>query len=116
MSSQKNLYRIAFVSHNQIYEIYATSISQGDLFGFVCVEGLTFGTTSSVVLDPSEEKLKAEFEGVERTFIPLHSILRVDSVKKQGTAKISPVSTKDSHNTIPFNIYQKNNSKNNDKS
>lgn len=107
--SFKNLYRIAFISQNQIYEIYATSISQGDLFGFVCVEGITFGATSSVVLDPSEEKLKIEFEGVERTFIPMHAVLRIDSVKKQGTAKISPVSSKDAaNNTIPFNLYQKN--------
>ena len=112
--SVKNLYRISFVTQGQIYEIYATSISQGDLFGFVCIEGITFDTTSSVVVDPSEEKLKLEFEGVERTFIPIHSILRVDSVIKQGTAKISPIPKDGQNNTIPFSIYQKNHAKKND--
>jgi hypothetical protein len=44
-----------------------------------------------VVLDPGEERIKAEFADVKRTYLPLHSVLRVDEVKKQGQAKVTPL-------------------------
>src|SRR5207248_9687162 len=56
---------------------------------FRSVEELVFGERSSVVLDPSEERVKGEFAGVKRTFLPMHSILRIDEVKKQGVSKIT---------------------------
>ena len=49
---------------------------------------LVFGERSSVVVDPSEEKIKAEFNEVKRTYLPLHSVLRIDEVKKQGVSKV----------------------------
>jgi hypothetical protein len=87
--SGKNLYKIVFMSQGQVYEIYARSVSHGALFGFVEVEKLVFGERSSVVVDPSEEKIKSEFEHVKRTYLPMHSIIRIDEVDKQGTSKIS---------------------------
>lgn len=42
-----------------------------------------------MVLDPGEERIKSEFEGVKRSYLPLHSVLRIDEVKKQGVSKIS---------------------------
>jgi hypothetical protein len=42
-----------------------------------------------VVVDPAEERIKGEFDGVKRTYLPLHSILRIDEVKKQGVSKIT---------------------------
>ena len=77
------------MSHGKVYEIYAHSISQGALFGFIEIEELVFGKRSSVVVDPSEEKIKTEFEGVKRTHVPMHSIIRIDEVDKEGTSKIS---------------------------
>ena len=38
--------------------------------------------------DPNEEKLKAEFFGVDKTHIPLQAIIRIDEVEKEGVAKI----------------------------
>ncbi|MEC8956563.1 MAG: DUF1820 family protein [Pseudomonadota bacterium] len=87
--AKKTLYRISFMSHGKVYEIYAHSISQGALFGFIEIEELVFGKRSSVVVDPSEEKIKTEFEGVKRTHVPMHSIIRIDEVDKEGTSKIS---------------------------
>ncbi len=37
-----------------------------------------------MVVDPTEEKIKAEFNDVKRTYLPMHSVLRIDEVKKQG--------------------------------
>jgi hypothetical protein len=87
--ASKRLYKIIFVSQGKVYEIYARNIGQGALFGFIEVEKLVFGERSSVVVDPSEEKIKSEFAGVERTYLPMHTIIRIDEVKKQGTSKIS---------------------------
>ena len=42
-----------------------------------------------VVVDPSEESLKSEFSGVSRTYIPMHSIVRIDEVEKMGQSKVS---------------------------
>ena len=40
-------------------------------------------------MDPSEERLKTEFEGVKRTYLPMHAIVRIDEVDKEGAAKIT---------------------------
>jgi hypothetical protein len=85
----KHLYKIVFMSQGQVYEIYARQVGHGALFGFVEVEELVFGERSSVVVDPSEEKIKSEFAGVKRTYLPMHSVIRVDEVEKEGTSKIS---------------------------
>lgn len=87
--SSKHLYKVSFLSQGKVYEVYARSVSQGSLFGFVEVERLVFGERSSVVVDPTEERIKAEFAGVRRSYIPMHAILRIDEVEKQGVSKIS---------------------------
>jgi hypothetical protein len=87
--SNKTLYKIVFVSQGQVYEVYAREVSHGGLFGFIEVEELVFGERSSVVVDPSEERIKTEFENVKRTYLPMHSIIRIDEVEKQGTSKIT---------------------------
>lgn len=89
--SNKTLYKVVFLNQGQVYEIYARSVGHGNLFGFVEIEELVFGERSSIVVDPSEEKIKSEFAGVKRTHLPLHSIMRIDEVEKQGLSKISKI-------------------------
>lgn len=97
--SARHLYKISFVNQGKVYEIYARNVTQGTLFGFVEVERLVFGERSSVVLDPAEERIKTEFAGVRRTYLPMHSILRIDEVEKQGVSKIT---TAEASNVTPF--------------
>mgnify|MGYP001406797251 FL=1 len=92
-------YRVAFQNQRQIYEVYARSIYQSELYGFVEIEDYTFGNKSQVVIDPSEEKLRNEFEGVQRSFIPMHAIVRIDEVEKEGVAKIT---SSDGSTVTPF--------------
>lgn len=89
--ANRRVYKVLFVNQGKVYEVYARSVSQGELFGFLAVEELVFGERSSVVVDPAEERIRAEFAGVQRSYIPLHSVLRVDEVEKQGVSKISAV-------------------------
>ena len=84
-----HIFRIMFVNQGKVYEMYARRVSHGELFGFIEVEELVFGERATVVVDPTEERIKGEFDGVKRTYLPLHSILRIDEVKKQGVSKIT---------------------------
>jgi len=85
----KTVFKVVFVNQGQVYEIYARTVGHGAIYGFVEVEELVFGERSTVVVDPSEERIKSEFEGVKRSYLPLHSVLRIDEVEKQGTSKIT---------------------------
>jgi len=86
-----HIFKVMFVNQGKVYEIYARKVGHGALFGFIEVEELVFGERSTVVVDPTEEKIKSEFEGVKRTYLPLHSVLRIDEVKKQGVSKITAI-------------------------
>lgn len=86
--SEKHIYKIIFVNGDKVYEVYAKNVYQGDMYGFVIVEDFVFGEKSTIVLDPSEEKLRVEFGSVKRSFIPMHEIIRIDQVEKRGQAKI----------------------------
>lgn len=87
--SKDPLFKVVFMNQGQVYEIYARQIDQGAMFGFIAVEELVFGERTTVVVDPTEEKLKSEFGDVKRTYLPMHSIIRIDEVDKQGKSKIS---------------------------
>ena len=89
--ASSHIFKVVFANQGRVYEVYARKVSHGALFGFVEVEELVFGERSAVVVDPTEEKVKAEFEGVKRTYLPLHSVLRIDEVLKQGVSKVMPL-------------------------
>jgi hypothetical protein len=84
-----HIFKVLFVNQGKVYEVYARKVSHGNLFGFIEVEELVFGERTTVVVDPTEERIKTEFAGVKRSFLPLHSVLRIDEVKKQGISKIT---------------------------
>ena len=102
--SKKTLYKVIFHNQGKIYEIYARGVHQGALFGFIEVEKIVFGEKTSVVVDPSEENLKSEFSNVSRFYIPMHAIIRIDEVNKQGPAKVTEVSGQGAK-VMPFPIY-----------
>ena len=102
--SKKRTYRVTFLNQGKIYEVYARKVHQSGLFGFIEIEGLLFGEKTSVVVDPSEENLKSEFSGVERTYIPMHAVIRIDEVEKTGPGKITEASAS-GDKIAPFPVY-----------
>ncbi|HIG59896.1 MAG TPA: DUF1820 family protein [Gammaproteobacteria bacterium] len=96
--SKTPTYKVIFFNQGQIFEVYARQIYQSDLYGFIEIEELVFGERTQLLVDPSEEKLKAEFEGVTRSYLPLHSVVRIDEVTKEGVGKI----TEAKGNVSPF--------------
>ena len=89
--STKKIYKIIFYNNEDIFEIYAAHVFASDLYGFVEVEQLLFGAKSQLLVDPGEERLKNEFSGVNRTFIPMNAVVRIDEVDQTGTPKVSGV-------------------------
>lgn len=83
------IYRIIFFNQGQVYEVYSRYVYQSDLMGFLEVEEFVFGEKSQMIVDPAEEKLKSEFSGVKRSFIPIHAVVRIDEVEKEGACKVT---------------------------
>ena len=92
MSAQpKTIYKVLFHNQNKLYELYAHEVTQSDMYAFIEVADIIFGERTQMVVDPSEEWLKTEFGQVQRTYIPLHSVVRIDRVTKRGVSKIIPL-------------------------
>ncbi len=100
--SKKRVFKVVFHNHGKIYELYARQVGQGSIYGFVEVEELIFGERSAVLVDPGEERLKSEFTGVKRTYVPMHAVIRVDEVEKEGTNKV--ISVGDGEKVTPFPV------------
>ena len=98
----RHIYKVIFMNQGKLYEVYARKVSQEGLWGFIEIEQMVFGERSSVVVDPSEEKLKSEFEGVKKSYIPMHAMVRIDEVAREGTAKI--VALEGGSNVTPFSM------------
>lgn len=98
----ETIYRVTFHNRDKVYEVYARHVNQGTIFGFVEIAGFLFGERSSVVVDPGEEKLRDEFEGVSSTQVPMHSVIRIDEVARRGTARITD---HEGGNVTPFPVY-----------
>ena len=95
------VYKVIFQNGNQVFEVFARQIYQSDMWGFIEVEEFVFGERSQILVDPSEEKLKNEFSGVKRSYIPLQAIIRIDEVDKEGSSKVSSVVPADNVTSFP---------------
>ena len=87
--AERRVYRVQFLQQGEVYEVYAKQVTQGNLFGFIELEGLLFGERSELLVDPAQEKLATEFKDVERAYVPMHAVLRIDEVAKEGVSRIT---------------------------
>ncbi len=99
---RKTTYKVIFYNQNQVFEVYARAIYQSEMFGFIEIEEFVFGERSQMIVDPGEEKLKAEFDNVKRSYIPMNSIVRIDEVEKEGAGKVTEVKASDKVTQFPF--------------
>ncbi len=96
------MFKVVFYNQNQIYEVFAKAIYQSEMYGFIEIEEFVFGERTQLVVDPGEEKLKSEFDGVKRSYIPVHNIIRIDEVEKEGVVKVTEVKSGDKVTPITF--------------
>ena len=88
--TEERVYRVTFLNQGQVYEVYARRVTQGGFFGFIEVEELVFGARSELVVDPTEEGIRTEYGGAKRLFLPLHAVLRIEEVEREGAARVRP--------------------------
>ncbi len=100
---KEKLYKVSFINQDKIFEVFAKQVYESDLYGFIVVEELVFNAQSEIVVDPSEEKLRNEFDSVQRTFVPIHSIIRIDEVEKSGNCKIHNLENSGNVTAFPAN-------------
>lgn len=97
----KPVYKIIFYNQSEIYEIYAKDIYQSEMYGFIEAEEFVFGESTNLIVNPGEEKLKVEFAGVKRSFIPMQAIIRIDEVEREGEGKVREIKATDNVASFP---------------
>jgi len=100
--SNKNLYKLTFLNHGKVYELYCQSVVSSNLWGFLEVSKLVFEDGDGLVVDPTEEKLRQEFDLTEVLHLPIQSVLKVEEVRKRGQAVIRD--RKSGEKVTPFPI------------
>jgi hypothetical protein len=90
------LFKITFLNHGRVYELYARHVSASSLWGFTEVGELVFDINDGVVIDPTEERLRDEFGNTRVLHLPMQSIVRVEEVEKKGQSAIRDAATGES--------------------
>ncbi len=86
--ADKKLYKVIFLNTGKVYELFAEGVTTSGLWGFIEVSGLVFETGEGLVVDPTEEKMRQEFEGASVLHLPIQSVLRVEEVERRGQCLI----------------------------
>jgi hypothetical protein len=84
----KTLYKITFLNHGSIYELYARRVNSGSLWGFTEIAELVFDVHEGLVIDPTEERLREEFGNTRVLHLPMQSIVRIEEVEKKAPSAI----------------------------
>lgn len=90
---KKTLYKITFLNAGKVYELYAHHIASSALWGFTEVGELVFDAREGMVVDPTEERLRAEFGHTKMLHLPMHSVVRVEEVDRRGQLAIRDAAT-----------------------
>ena len=85
---QQKLYKVTFLSQGKTLELYARHVGSSSLWGFTEVGELVFEQGGSVVVDPTEERLRDEFKDTRMLHLPMQCIVRVEEVEKRGPLTI----------------------------
>ena len=86
--SKERLYKIIFLNNGKVYELFSESVTSSGLWGFIEVSDLVFDKDEGLVVDPTEEKMRQEFENARVLHLPIQSVLRVEEVEKRGQCLI----------------------------
>ncbi len=84
----KTLYKVTFLNHGKVYELYARHAGASHLWGFTEIGELMFDLHDGLVVDPTEERLREEFGGTRMLHLPMQSIVRIEEVERKGTSAI----------------------------
>lgn len=89
----KTLYKVTFLNHGKVYELYARQVTSSTLWGFVEVADLQFDVRDGVLVDPTEERLRDEFGDTRALHLPMQAVVRIEEVQRKGKSAIRDVAT-----------------------
>jgi hypothetical protein len=88
----KKLYKVTFLHLGRSYELYAHRVGSSELWGFTEVAELVFDAGGeSLLVDPTEERLREEFKDTRVLHLPMQSIVRIEEVERKGSMAIRDV-------------------------
>lgn len=99
----RKLYKVTFLNLGKTYELYARHVGSSALWGYTEVSELVFETPpDSIVIDPTEEKLREEFKDTRVLHLPMQSVVRVEEVEKRGSLAIRDGATGEKITPFPM--------------
>lgn len=105
----QGMYKFSFLNQGKVYEIYCRKVSGSELsYGFVEASELVFENDRTVVIDPTEERLREEFADVEVLHVPMHSVIRIEEVRKRGPCVIRDSKTGEKVTSLPVDNPRRN--------
>lgn len=84
----KPLYKVTFLNHGRIYELYARRVASSELWGFTEIGDLVFDVRDGVLIDPAEDRLRDEFGDTRVLHLPMQSVVRIEEVARKGPSAI----------------------------
>lgn len=98
---KSKLYKVTFLSQGKSIELHARHVASSALWGFTEVGELVFDPPGeSLVVDPTEERLREEFKDTTMLHVPMHAIVRIEEVAKRGPLVIRDAASGDK--IMPF--------------
>jgi hypothetical protein len=89
----KKLYKVTFLHLGKCYELYARHVASSGLWGFTEVGELVFEPAGEgIVVDPTEERLREEFQDTRVLHLPMQSVVRIEEVERKGSLAIRDAS------------------------
>ena len=99
----RKLYKVTFLNQGKVYELYARQVTASGLWGFTEVSELVFeNPPDTLVVDPTEERLRDEFKDTRVLHLPMQSVVRVEEVEKRGTLAIRDSATGEKITPFPL--------------
>lgn len=73
-------YKVQFYdSKKEIMTFFAKKLNPSSFLGLIEVSEILF-MDSEIIINPDDEKVRKEFNGVSKTFLPLNTIVRIDEI------------------------------------
>ncbi len=78
---KKKLFKMIFIDEDKKNTDHTCVTAQSVLFsGLVEISDIVFIDQSELIIAPDDGNLKVKFKNVERSYLPLNSIVRIDEV------------------------------------
>lgn len=98
---KSKLYKVTFIAQGKSIELHARHVASSELWGFTEVGELVFDAPGeTLVVDPTEERLREEFNDTTMLHLPMHAIVRIEEVAKRGPLVIRDAASGDK--IMPF--------------